>query len=171
MCPKFSLRFMPQEGPCFMLSWPRQCLYPNLIANASDLKRRLDVKDLELVKTTFLVSNCDGTSKVWCSPDCHDHSFEKLFTWPHSHLGQKHPSMCPHASKSLPGEPGCLQVNQEAGGASCSPQARIPQLFAYCPPDSRLLPPSELAGGHGVAFSDAQQPLLLILAVKLCLVL
>lgn len=72
MCPKFSLRFMPQEGPCFMLSWLRRCLYPILIANASDLKRRLDVKGLELVKTTFLVSNCDGTSTVWCSPDCHD---------------------------------------------------------------------------------------------------
>lgn len=76
--PNFSLRFMSQERNCFMLSLPCQGPYPTSDSKCLRQGRRLDVKDLELVKTTFLVSNCAGASNARRGPRCSNDSFKEL---------------------------------------------------------------------------------------------
>ena len=91
---------MPQEGPALCHPGCVGVSLPLLEANASGPKRRLDVKDLERVRTTFLISVCDGASRGGCSPGCHVRLSKACSGWACFHLRQTR-SFRPQTAPSL----------------------------------------------------------------------
>ena len=148
---------MPQEGPALCHPGCISVSLPLPGANASGLKRRLDVKDLERVRTTFLSSDSDGASRGGCSPGCRGHLSKACSGWACSRLRQTR-SFRPQRAPSLCQE--SRDVGRSIGkrGSPPRPQAHIPQLCAYCPPDGRLLAHSELTQGVGSAAVQLASP-------------
>ena len=122
---------------------------PLLGANASGPERRLDVKDLELVRT-FLITDCDGASRGGCSPSCPEHLSKACSGWACSHLRQKH-SFQPRTAPSLCQESRGVSRSIGKQGSPPHPQAHVPRLCAHCPPDGRLLAHAALTQGVGWA--------------------
>lgn len=159
---------MPQEGPALCHPGCVGVSLPLLEANASGPKRRLDVKDLERVRTTFLISVCDGASRGGCSPGCRARLSKACSGWACSHLRQT-PSFRPQTAPSLCQESQDVAGQSGSGGARCTPGPHPPTLC--------LLPSTQQASGalrahpgRGVGWGVAGQPLLLIPSVTHALV-